>query len=74
MTIYYCCYGAYADIGHSEGCPKKGGFFDLPKTDVCRDPSHNPPSHLYVPPGKGYNHICPSCGKASTITSPHAEF
>jgi hypothetical protein len=22
MTITYCCYGMYADIGHSDGCPE----------------------------------------------------
>lgn len=28
----------------------------------CNDPQHNPPSHLFVPPGYVYKHSCPSCG------------
>lgn len=23
MTITYCCYGAYADVGHSNDCPSR---------------------------------------------------
>lgn len=27
----------------------------------CLDRQHDPPMHLYIPPGKRYVHICPSC-------------
>lgn len=43
------------------------GFFDLPKTEICNCPQHNPPSHIYIPQGKGYRHTCPCCGKVATI-------
>lgn len=46
----------------------KNGFYDLPKDETCRHPEHNPPTHLYIPPGKGYRHVCPSCGKITNIT------
>lgn len=42
---------------------KEGGFFDLPQVKKCNDPSHDPPTHIHVPQGKGYRHVCPSCGK-----------
>lgn len=28
----------------------------------CHDPQHNPPSHLYIPPGHAYKHTCLTCG------------
>lgn len=46
---------------------KQSGFFDLPKQDKCLHPEHNPPSHIHIPQGKGYNHVCPSCGKEQNI-------
>lgn len=49
---------------------KKGGFFDLPKSDVCKDPEHEPPSHICIPQGKGYRHVCPSCGKVAVLIPP----
>lgn len=45
----------------------KSGFFDLPKSDYCQHPQHDPPRHLHIPKGKGYKHICPRCGKQQTI-------
>lgn len=49
---------------------RKGGFFDLPKQDFCHHREHKPPTHLYIPPGKGYVHVCPGCGKRTTIIPP----
>lgn len=37
-------------------------FFDLPKVKICRDPSHHAPGYICIPEGKGYKHVCPSCG------------
>lgn len=34
---------------------------------MCPSPEHNPPSHLYLEPGK-YEHTCPACGKTITFT------
>ena len=36
----------------------------------CMDPAHSFPSHLCIPPGTSYTHICPSCGFSSTVGSP----
>lgn len=47
---------------------KDSGFFKLPITEQCTHIYHNPPQHLYIPPGQGYRHICPSCGKETIIT------
>lgn len=42
----------------------KSGFFDLEDNDRrCKHREHNPPMHLYIPPGKGYRHVCPGCGR-----------
>lgn len=56
---------------YSNDKDKKEGFFDLPKEEFCTHPQHNPPSHLYIPPGKGYRHKCPSCGKVMEVYSPN---
>lgn len=28
----------------------------------CSGPEHNPPTHLSIPNGYKYIHVCPSCG------------
>ena len=28
----------------------------------CMSHSHQPPMHLYIPPGESFTHVCPSCG------------
>jgi len=40
---------------------------DLPKR--CLHPGHNPPSHLHIPQGKRYIHICPAC-RQRTVMQP----
>lgn len=52
----------------------KGGFFDLVNEKKCNNPSHNPPTHLHIPQGKGYRHICPSCGKETILIPPQVSF
>lgn len=52
----------------------KGGFFDLTKDETCRHKSHNPPMFIYIPNGKGYKHICPSCGKITNLITPQISF
>jgi hypothetical protein len=58
---------------------QKSGFFPLPKQtqsplkdlkDICRDNEHNPPSHLHIPQGQGYKHICPTCGYTQIVIPP----
>lgn len=47
------------------------GFHDDPAYHrPCRDPSHNPPTHLFIPQGKIYIHICPSCGHRVVMRTP----
>lgn len=43
------------------------GFFDLPRPAICNDPAHLAPSHLYIPPGRGYRHVCPACGAVQIL-------
>lgn len=33
-----------------------------PKITICRHPEHDPPMHLYIPPGETRVHRCPACG------------
>lgn len=33
----------------------------------CISPEHNPPSHIYIPPGSKLVHTCPGCGKVTVI-------
>jgi hypothetical protein len=53
------------------GSDKKGGFEPLEKSEwePCISPGHNPPTHLYIPPGQQYRHVCPCCG-AETVMRP----
>ena len=50
---------------------EKSGFYDLePYEEHCGHPEHEFPMHLNIPPGKGYKHVCPSCGKVTKISNP----
>ena len=53
---------------------KQGGFFDLPQDTRCKDKSHDPPTHIHIPQGKGYRHVCPSCGKVTDLIPPQISF
>lgn len=50
--------------------PKKGGFEDIPIQERCLNPQHNPPSHLCIPAGKQYRHVCPGCDVEVVMRSP----
>lgn len=52
----------------------KGGFFNLHQNIKCNDKSHDPPSHLHIPQGQGYRHVCPSCGKVTELIPPQISF
>lgn len=56
------------------GFESEKGFFDLPKQTECTHPEHKPPTHLHIPQGKGYTHVCPSCKKSTTIIPPQISF
>lgn len=36
----------------------------------CVSPSHNPPMHLFIPPGCSHTHVCPYCGQRTVLKSP----
>jgi hypothetical protein len=60
---------------HSNLKEKESGFFDLPSRQLpCRDQGHAFPTHLYIPPGKGYRHICPACGQETVAYGPEVIF
>lgn len=48
----------------------KSTFFDLPPDQTCIHPEHEPPSGLYIPPGKGYRHVCPGCKTVKDLIPP----
>jgi len=45
----------------------KSGFFPLEQPSFCGHPEHEPPTHLYIPQGQGYRHVCPFCGKEQVL-------
>lgn len=52
---------------------KSGGEEDhAPR--VCLDPGHKAPDMLYVPPGKVYRHVCPTCGYTVRLRSSDPSF
>lgn len=36
----------------------------------CNHIQHNPPSHMVIPYGKKYIHVCPACGRTVTLSRP----
>lgn len=56
------------------------GFEDLnePKNwhdyDRCLDQEHSPPSHIYIPVGKRYRHVCPTCRNVQYVYSSDVMF
>lgn len=44
------------------------------KYKVCRHPEHNPPTHICIPQGMQYVHVCPSCGAECILRSPEISF
>ena len=54
---------------------KKSGFQNAENTfTTCKDTNHFAPSHIFIPDGKKYVHVCPSCGKEQTLVSPQVSF
>jgi hypothetical protein len=44
------------------------GMEPIPKEyEPCRSPEHHPPSHICIPQGMQYRHVCPGCGAESVI-------
>ena len=64
----------FKNLGKITKPEKQGGFFDLPQDKRCKDKSHEPPTHIHIPQGKGYRHVCPSCGKVTDLIPPQISF
>lgn len=43
------------------------GFFKLPNWHTCTHPQHAFPTHLHIPQGEGYRHVCPECGQMQEV-------
>jgi len=41
---------------------------------VCHNPSHYPPTHLYIPAGQQYRHVCPGCGEETIVQASTASW
>lgn len=41
---------------------RRGGFEPDPTPEICRHREHNAPTHMVIPQGQQYRHICPGCG------------
>jgi hypothetical protein len=48
----------------------RSGFEDDPEPQPCAHQEHNPPSHMVVPVGKRYRHVCPGCGSQAFLKPP----
>ena len=64
----------FKKLGEITKPEKQGGLFDLNLPKKCNNPSHEPPTHIYIPQGKGYRHVCPSCGKVTDLIPPQISF
>lgn len=54
---------------------KRGGFEPIPEhARPCLSPGHNPPTHLCIPYGMQYRHICPACGNETVMQSSEVYF
>lgn len=51
---------------------KQSGFEPIPEPikPICRDSEHFPPSHMVIPQGQQYRHVCRSCGAEVVIRPP----
>jgi len=51
----------------------KSGFEDdvdwVTTYKQCSHLEHSPPTHIVVPPGKVYRHVCPGCGNTQYLRS-----
>ena len=56
------CQCVFAEFWSNERAVGKSGFEPIPGYKICMHPGHNPPTHLYIPPGQQYRHVCPGCG------------
>lgn len=53
---------------------ERSHFEDLETAPKCNHPEHEPPTHLYIPRGKKYIHICPGCRRRIELIPPQISF
>lgn len=49
-------------------------FEDLKTQPKCNHTGHEPPTHLHIPIGKKYIHICPGCRRRLELIPPQISF
>lgn len=54
---------------------KPPGFYPINETPIerwftCQSPYHMPPTHMVIPYGMYYLHVCPECGQSARLFSP----
>jgi hypothetical protein len=50
-----------------KGSGIESGFIKRAEHQMCRSLSHNPPTHMVIPYGYDYKHVCPQCGHVSYV-------
>ncbi len=45
----------------------ESSFFPLKTEKRCTNRGHNIPSHMVIPQGQGYRHVCPGCGEVQIV-------
>ena len=53
---------------------ERSHFEDLDVAPKCNHPEHEPPTHLHIPFGKKYVHICPGCKRRIELIPPQISF
>jgi hypothetical protein len=54
---------------------KQGGLEPIPEHErPCQSQQHLPPTHIHIPYGMQYRHICPSCGCEVVLRSSEVYF
>jgi hypothetical protein len=58
-----------SDVKTGGGLEPIPGYEDY-KRGMCTSPMHAPPTHICVPEGMRYRHVCSACGKESFVYPP----
>lgn len=46
---------------------QKEGMQDDELYEPCMSRDHEPPMHIYIPPGKKFVHVCSGCGRVTVL-------
>lgn len=53
---------------------KKESGFETIDEHACHHPEHFGPTHLYIPAGQQYRHVCPGCGQNTILRGSGATY